>query len=83
VTRSVYRIVTGWKLFAHSSRLDRGYVLEKFLTLHRVHDSAMATILNDLKATVEFLPKQSYADEAKPIADVQLKASRSRKSETQ
>ena len=43
----------------------------------------MATILDDLQAAAEFLPKKSYADEAKQIAEVQRKAVNSRKPEPQ
>ena len=65
VTRSVFQIVAGRKLFQHPSRLDRGYVLKKLLDFHRDHGSKMLIIMDDLQAATEFLPKTSYADEAK------------------
>jgi transposase len=37
VTRAVYQIVAGKKLFKHTSRLERGYVLKKLLDFHRDH----------------------------------------------
>ena len=83
VTRCIFQIVAGRKIFQHPSRLDRGYVLKKLLDFHRDHDSKMPTILDDLKAAAEFLPKKSYADEAKQIAEVQRKAANSRKPEPQ
>ena len=43
----------------------------------------MPIIMDDLKAATEFLPKKSYADEAKQIAEVQRKAANSRKPEPQ
>jgi hypothetical protein len=43
----------------------------------------MAIIMEDLQAATEFLPKKSYADEAKQIAEVQRKAANSRKPEPQ
>ena len=83
VTRCVFKIVAGRELFAHPSRLDRGYVLKKLLDFHREHDSKMPNIMDDLEAATEFLPKKSYADEAKQIAEVQRKAANSRKPEPQ
>ena len=83
VTRCVFQMVAGRKLFTHPSRLDRGYVLKKLLDFHREHDSKMAAILDDLKAAAEFLPKNGYADEAKQLAEIQRKAANSRKPEPQ
>lgn len=83
VTRSIFQIVAGRKLFQHPSRLDRGYVLKKLLEFHRDHDSKMSTILDDLKMAAEFLPKNGYADEAKQIGEIQRKAANSRKPEPQ
>ena len=83
VTRCVFQIVAGRKLFEHPSRLDRGYVLKKLLDFHRDHESKLPIIMDDLKAAAEFLPKKSYADEARQIAEVQRKAANSRKPEPQ
>ena len=81
VTRSIFQIVAGRKLFQHPSRLDRGYVLKKLLDFHRDHDSLVPIIRDDLQAATEFLPTKSYADEAKQIAEVQRKGANSRKPE--
>ena len=83
ITRCVFQMVAGRKLFQHPSRLDRGYVLKKLLDFHRDHDSQMSIIMDDLNAATGFLPKNSYADEAKQIAEVQRKAANSRKPEPQ
>lgn len=83
VTRTVFQMVAGRQIFRHPSRLDRGYVLHKLLEFHREHASPMATILADLQAAAEQLPQTAKAAEAKPIADIQIKAARSRRHEPQ
>ena len=83
VTRTVFQMVAGKKLFKHSSRLDRGYVLNKLLDFHREHKSPMDVVLADLKAATDQLPIKDYADEAKPLLDVHRKTVRSRQKEPQ
>jgi transposase len=83
VTRAVYQIVAGKKLFKHTSRLERGYVLKKLLDFHRDHQSPMDAVLEDLKAAADQLPKSSRADEAKPLQEVHRKTVRSRQKEPQ
>jgi transposase len=83
VTRAVYQIVAGKKLFKHTSRLDRGYVLNKLLDFHRNHNSPMDVVLTDLKAAADQLPKSSHATEAKPLQEVHRKTIRSRQKEPQ
>ena len=83
VTRTVFQMVAGKKLFQHTSRLDRGYVLNKLLDFHREHNTPMDIVLADLKAATDQLPKKDYADEAKPLQDVHRKTVRSRQKEPQ
>lgn len=83
VTRAAFQIVAGRKLFKHTSRLDRGYVLSKLLDFHRNHKSPMDVVLADLKAATDQLPKSSHADEAKPLREVHRKTVRSRQKEPQ
>ena len=83
VTRTVFQMVAGRQVFRHPSRLDRGYVLEKLLAFHREHDSPMKCILTDLQSASAQLPKQAYADEAKPLQEVHRKSMRSRRNEPQ
>lgn len=83
VTRTVFQMVAGRQVFRHPSRLDRGYILEKLLAFHREHDSPMACILTDLQSASAQLPKQAYADEAKPLQEVHRKSMRSRRNEPQ
>jgi hypothetical protein len=81
VTRAVYQIVAGKKLFKHTSRLDRGYVLNKLLDFHRNHQTPMDVVLADLKAATDQLPKQAYTEEAKPLQEAHRKTVRSRQKE--
>jgi len=83
VTRTVFQMIAGKKLFHHASRLDRGYVLNKLLDFHRDHKTAMKVVLADLKAATDQLPKSAYADEAKPLQAVHQKTVRSRQKEPQ
>ena len=83
ITRTVYQMIAGKKLFKHASRLDRGYVLQKLLEFHREHQTPMDIVLADLNAATDQLPKHSYADEAQPLTDIRSKTVRSRKKEPQ
>ena len=83
VTRTVFQIVAGRKLFQHPSRLDRCYVLGKLMDFHRKHQTPMDVVLADLKTATDQLPKSAYAEEAKPLNDIRSKTVRSRKKEPQ
>lgn len=82
-SRTVFQMIAGRKVFNHRSRLDRGYILDKLLTFHREHNTPIAQILTDLKSATDQLPKHAYADEAKPLQEVQRKSFRSRRNEPQ
>lgn len=83
LTRTVFQMVAGRRIFQHPSRLDRHYVLNKLLTFHQEHGSPPATILADLQAATEQLPQTARSAEAQPLAERQRKFSRSRKAEPQ
>jgi transposase len=83
LTRTIFQMIAGRRVFQHPSRLDRGYVLQKLLEFHRDHHSPPTTILADLQAAADQLPKASRADEARPIAAIQAKATRARRPEPQ
>ena len=76
-------MIAGRKIYQHPSRLDRSYVLKKLLEFHREHDSKMLTIQTDLQAAITQLPGGARSDEAQPLAEIQRKASNSRKPEPQ
>jgi len=82
-SRTVFQMIAGRKVFNHRSRLARGYILDKLLTFYREHNTPIAQILTDLKSVTDQLPKHAYADEAKPLQEVQRKSIRSRRSEPQ
>jgi transposase len=83
LTRTVFQMVAGRKIFQHASRLDRGYVLNKLLDFHRDHDSRMITIQTDLNAAATQIPRNARGEEATPLEELQRKASRSRRDEPQ
>jgi transposase len=83
ITRTVYQMVAGKKLFQHPSQLDRGYVLQKLLDFHRDHQTPMDIVLADLNAATDQLPKHAYVAEAKPLNDICRKTVRSQKKEPQ
>jgi hypothetical protein len=78
MTRIVFQLVSGRKLFTHPSRLDRGYVMDKLLTFHREHGTSPAVIVRDLKYAAEQLPKSGQLDEGAKLQEAALKARRSR-----
>lgn len=83
ITRTAFQMVAGKKIFQHRSRLERSYVLDKLLTFHRDRDTPLARIMTDLKAAADQMPKHAYADEARPLTEVQRKSIRSRRAEPQ
>jgi transposase len=83
VTRTVFHMIAGRRVFRHPSRLERGYVLHKLLEFHREHGSPLVTILSDLQAAANQLPPSAKGDESTPLAQIQIKASRSRRHEPQ
>lgn len=79
VTRTVFQMVGGRKLYEHPSRLDRQYVLDKLLTFHREHGTPPMEILRDLKQTITQIPADQHHAEAKPLQEVCRRGRRSRR----
>jgi transposase len=79
VTRTVFQMVGGRKLYHHPSRLDRSYVMAKLLEFHKEHATAPAEILRDLNAAATQIPKPEQAAEAQPLRETCRKACRSRR----
>jgi len=82
-TRTVFHMVAGRKIYAHRSRLERGYVMQKLLEFLRDRDTPSQTILEVLNDAADQLPKTARADEAQLLADIQRKAANSRRAEPQ
>ena len=78
LTRTVFQMVSGRQLFRHTSRLDRGYVIDKLLTFLREHQTSPAVIVRDLKHAIDQLPKAGQLEEAAKLQEAALKARRSR-----
>jgi transposase len=79
VTRTVFQMVGGRRLYDHPSRLDRQYVLDKLLTFHREHGTPPHEILRDLKQATLQIPASARAAEARPLQEVCRRAHRSRR----
>ena len=79
LTRTVFQMVSGRKLFKHPAGLDRGYVIDKLLTFHREHKTPPAIITRDLKVAAELIPKGCRVDEAKPLRALVEKGQKSRR----
>jgi Transposase IS116/IS110/IS902 family len=79
VTRTVFQMVSGRKLYHHPSRLERSYVLDKLLDFHKEHATAAAEILGDLNTAAAQIPKSEQAAEAQPLQERRRKACRSRR----
>ena len=79
VTRSVFQMISGRKLYHHPSRLDRSYVLAKLLEFHKEHATLPAAILRDLREAAAQIPKTEQASEARPLQEICRKAQRSRR----
>jgi len=78
MTRTVFQMISGRKLYQHPSRLDRGYVMDKLLTFHREHKTSPVVIVRDLKLAAEQLPELDRNDEGAKLREAALRARRSR-----
>lgn len=83
ITRTIYHMVAGRRIFQHPSRLDRAYVIQKLLEFLREHQTHNSVILAVLKDAADQLPQYARAQEARLLADIQSKAANSRRSEPQ
>lgn len=78
--RVAYQLVAGRQVFQHPACRQRDYILQKLLAFHREHETPPGTLLADLSAAIEQLPRFAYAGEAAPLAVqlAQLRAARRR-----
>ena len=79
VTRTVFQMVSGRRLYQHPSRLDRQYVLDKLRVFHQEHGTAPVEILRDLHEAATQIPKSEQTAEARPLQEACRKARRSRR----
>jgi transposase len=78
VSRSVFQMVFGRRLYHHPSRLDRQYVLDKLLAFHEERHTPAHEILRDLQHAAEQIPVQERGAEAAPLQARSVKARHSR-----
>jgi len=81
LTRTIFQMLAGRKLYAHPSRLDRGYVLEKLMTFHQERHTPPSQIVLDLQQATEQIPVAYFPTEAIPIKAFSQRSTRSRRSE--
>lgn len=73
--RMVFQIVGGRQVW-RGKGIDREYILYKLREFHRVHHSPLEQTVIDLNAAFEWLPKSTYASEAKPLIEMASKKRR-------
>jgi transposase len=69
VSRPIFQMILGRKVYDHPSRLDRGYILDKLLVFYQEHQAPPHEILRDLSAAMKQIPVQHHAEEAAPIRE--------------
>jgi len=79
VTRTVFQMVSGRRLYHHPSRLDRQYVLDKLLAFHQAHGTPPHEILGNLREAADQIPKDERAAEAQPLQKTCQLSRRSRR----
>jgi transposase len=81
LSRPIFQMVSGRKLYSHPSRLDRGYVLEKLMEFHRDRGTPPSQIVTDLRHAADQIPAIYHSAEATPLKAFHEKSKRSRRSE--
>lgn len=73
--RMVYQLVGGRQVW-RGKGVHQEYLLNKLREFHQNHHSPIEQSIRDLHEAFAWLPKESYADEAKPLAEVARMKSR-------
>ena len=73
--RMIFQIVSGRQVW-RGKHVDREYLLYKIREFHRTHHSPVEQTVRDMNEAFAWLPKSSYAEEAKPLADLAKKKHR-------
>jgi hypothetical protein len=68
LTRSVFQMVAGRRLYVHPSRLDRGYVMEKLLEFCQQRHVPPHLIVRDLEAAAQQILRDELTAEARALA---------------
>lgn len=67
--RMVFQLVSGRQLW-RGKGVDREYLLFKLREFHRGHQTPLTECIADLQEAFKWLPKSSYASEAKPLVEL-------------
>lgn len=67
--RMVFQIVSGRQVW-RGNGIDRDSLLLKLREFHRTHGTPLATTVADMNEAFKWLPKATYSDEAKPLAEL-------------
>ena len=73
--RMVFQIVSGRQVW-RGKGIDRESMLFKLREFHRLHGTPLDETVADMHAAFEWLPKATYAEEAKPLAELARKQRR-------
>ncbi len=73
--RMIFQIVSGRQVW-RGKGIDREYLLLKLREFHRTHHSTLEQTVVDMNEAFAWLPKSSYAAEAKPLAELARKKRR-------
>jgi hypothetical protein len=73
--RMVYQLVGGRQVW-RGRGVDRELLLAKLLEFHRLHQTPIEQSLRDLQEALAWLPKSTYAAEARPLQDFTRKKRR-------
>ena len=70
--RMVYQLVAGRRLW-RGKGVDREYLLSKLQAFHQKHQTPITQSVAELEEAFSWLPKSSYAGEAKSLAELARK----------
>jgi transposase len=73
--RMVYQLVGGRQLW-RGKGVNRDYLLAKLQEFHRVHQTPIEQSIRDMNEALVWLPKSTYTEEAKPLAELASKKRR-------
>lgn len=73
--RMVFQLVGGAQVW-RGKGVDQEYILEKLREFHRMHSTPMDIVIGQLYEAVHWLPKSTYASEAKPMQEFATKKHR-------
>jgi transposase len=73
--RMVFQIVGGRQVW-RGKGINQEYILEKLQEFHRVHSTPIDKVIQQMHEIVQWLPKSTYASEAKPIQEFASKKHR-------